>query len=117
MYKNIAFQAVGLHEGKPIVVDDTCYFIPCQSEEEAIFFAELLNSDVAQRFIASLVFSDAKRPITIDVLKRIDLSKLAEHLGKEKQAIHYLSSPALESSHQRLLVFEKGEKYRIIKST
>lgn len=117
LYKNLAFQAVGLHEGKPIVVDDTCYFIPCESEEEAIFFADLLNSDVAQRFISSLVFSDAKRPITIDVLKRIDLKKLAEHLGKEEKAIHYLSSPALESSHQRLLVFEKGEKYRTKEST
>jgi len=117
LYKNIAFQALGPHEGKPIVVDDTCYFIPCESEKEAVFFTDLLNSDVAQRFISSLVFSDAKRPITIDVLKRIDLKKLAEHLGKEEQAVHYLSYPALESSHQRLLVFEKGEGYRTTQST
>ena len=117
LYKNVLFQAIGLHSGKPIVVDDTCYFIPCDSEAEAVFFADLLNSDVAQRFITSLVFSDAKRPITIDVLRRIDLKKLAEHLGKEQEAIHCLSSPALESSHQRLLVFGKAEEYRTAEST
>jgi len=117
LYKNILFQAIGLHDGKPIIVDDTCYLIPCESEQEAVFLANLLNSDVAQRFISSLVFIDAKRPITIDVLKRVDLKKLADHLGKEEQAIHYLSSPALELSRQRLLVFEKGEEYRTKGST
>ncbi len=117
LYKNLAFQAVGLHEGKPIIVDDTCYFIPCESEEEAIFFADLLNSAVARRFVSSLVFSDAKRPVTIDVLRRIDLKKLAEHLDKGQQATQYLSSPVLESSHQRLLVFEKGENYRTTELT
>lgn len=112
LYKSFRFQTIGSFDGKPIVVDDTCYFIPCNSKSEATFFADLLNSDTAQGFISSLVFTDAKRPITIDVLKRIDLKKLAEHLGEEGKAIEYLSSPALESSHQRLLVFEKREEYR-----
>jgi hypothetical protein len=104
-------------EDKPIVVDDTCYFIPCESKAEATFFSDLLNSDTAQRFISSLVFSDAKRPITIDVLKRVDLKKLSERVGEEAKAIKYLSSPALESCHQRLLVFEKEEEYRTRSST
>jgi hypothetical protein len=112
LYKNIQFQAIGVSDGKPIVVDDTCYFIPCESKKEAHFFADLLNSEISQRFIASLVFTDAKRPITIDVLKRVDLKKLAEYMGKENEAIEYLSSAALETSHQRLLVFEEQEKYR-----
>ncbi len=112
LYKSLRFQSVGTSDGKPIVVDDTCYFIPCTSKEEAHFFVDLLNSETAQRFISSLVFIDAKRPVTIDVLKRIDLKKLAEHAGQESKAIKYLASPALESSHQRLLVFEKKETYR-----
>jgi len=113
LYKSLRFQSVGMAEDKPIVVDDTCYFIPCESKAEATFFSDLLNSDTAQRFISSLVFSDAKRPITIDVLKRVDLKKISERVGEEAKAIKYLSSPALESCHQRLLVFEKEEKYRI----
>lgn len=117
LYKNINFQAVGSTGGKPIMVDDTCYFIPCDSKAEAEFFADMLNSETAQRFISALVFTDAKRPVTIDVLKRIDLKKLAEHAGQETMAVEYLSSPSLESSHQRLLVFEAREEYRTKKST
>jgi len=117
LYKNLNFQAVGSTGGKPIMVDDTCYFIPCDSKAEAEFFADILNSETAQRFISALVFTDAKRPVTIDVLKRVDLKKLAEHAGQETMAIAYLSSPSLESSHQRLLVFEERAEYRIKKST
>jgi hypothetical protein len=109
-YKNLQFQAVGTTGGKPIMFDDTCYFIPCDSKSEAEFFAKLLNSEAAQRFISALVFTDAKRPVTIDVLKRIDLKKLAEHAGQETTAVEYLSSPSLESSHQRLLVFEEARQ-------
>lgn len=112
LYKSLRFQPLGISGGKPVVVDDTCYFIPCESKAEAQFFSDLLNSETAQRFISSLVFTDAKRPVTIDVLKRIDLKKLAEHVGEESKAIKYLASPALTSSHQRLLIFEKGKGYR-----
>lgn len=117
LYKNIHFRAVGSGGGKPIMVDDTCYFIPCDSMAEANFFADLLNAETAQRFISALVFTDAKRPVTIDVLKRIDLKKLAEHARQATKAVEYLSSPCLGSSHQRLLVFEEEEEYRIKKST
>jgi hypothetical protein len=117
LYKNLHFQPVGSSGGKPVMVDDTCYFIPCDTKSEADFFADLLNSEMAQRFISALVFTDAKRPVTIDVLKRIDLKKLAEHGGQETKVVEYLSSPSLESSHQRLLVFEEREKYRTKKST
>ncbi len=105
LYKNLKFQPLDRAEGKPIVVDDTCYFIPCASKSEADFFASLLNSEIAQRFIASVVFMDAKRPVTIDVLKRLDLKKLAEHAGQASKAVEFLTSPSLEDSHQRLLVF------------
>jgi hypothetical protein len=112
LYKTLQFQCIGMFEGKPITVDDTCYFIPCESKTEATFFSGLLNSDTAQRFISSLVFVDAKRPVTVDVLKRVDLKKLSESAGEEAKAIKYLSSPSLESSQQRLLVFEAEGQYR-----
>lgn len=106
LYKTLRFQAVESVDGKPIMVDDTCSFIPCESKVEAEFFAGLLNSETAQRFISTLVFIDAKRPVTIDVLRRIDLKKLAEHAEQATEAIGYLSAPSLESSQQSLLVFE-----------
>lgn len=102
-YKNARFCALGTLDGKPIVVDDTCYFIPCASQNEAIFFAELLNSEMAQRFLSALVFRDAKRPITVEILRRIDLQKLAERIGRLQEASEFLS-PALIGG-QRSLVF------------
>lgn len=112
LYKSLHFRALGSAGGKPIMVDDTCYFIPCDSKREAEFFADLLNSETAQRFISALVFTDAKRPLTVDILRRIDLKKLAERAGQKAAAIEYLSSPSPESRHQRLLVFEERGEYR-----
>ncbi|MBM4386972.1 MAG: hypothetical protein FJ088_04485 [Deltaproteobacteria bacterium] len=105
LYKNLRFQAFADIDRKPIMVDDTCYFIPCDSMEEAEFFAGLLNSKTAQQFISTLIFTDSKRPLTIDILKRIDLKKLARFVGYEMAAIKYLSSPLLESNHQQLSAF------------
>lgn len=112
LYKNCRFEVVGQHRGKPIMLDDTCYFIPCSSEEEANFLCELLNSDVCQRFIRALVFFDAKRPITIDVLNRIDLKKLAEHVNRESEARRFLVAAAGFEDRHPLLVFEHREGYR-----
>lgn len=111
-YKNCRFEVIREHRNKPIVLDDTCYFVPCASEEEARFICELLNSDVCQRFLRSLVFFDAKRPITIDILNRIDLKRVAERVNRVTEARRFLSSAARFEDRQPLLVFEKKEAYR-----
>ena len=116
MYKTCRFEIVREHHGKPTVLDDTCYFIPCSSEEEACFICELLNSDVCQRFLRSLVFFDAKRPVTIDILNRIDLRRIAEHVNKAAEAQKFLSAAAGFEDGQPLLVFEKKTKYQTKKA-
>ena len=90
LYKNPVFRVVGNVNGTPIVLDDTCYFIPCRTEEEAGFLCWMLNSDIARTFIRSLAFFDAKRPVTIDVLKRIDLRKLAARMNADPKCLPYL---------------------------
>jgi hypothetical protein len=112
LYKNCRFEVIGKYRGKPIVLDDTCYFIPCNSEAEAQFACDLLSSDLCQRFLHSLVFFDAKRPITIDILSRIDLKRLAEKMNKEKEAQEYLRYARVFEDGQPLLVSEKKETYR-----
>lgn len=92
-YKRLRFSVVGNSDGKPIMLDNTCYLIPCASRAEAHFVADLLNSDLCQRFLEALVFFDAKRPITKEVLQRIDLQKLAERLDLAEQAQQYLQRP------------------------
>lgn len=113
LYKNFHFEVLGKHGHKPIILDDTCYFTPCASEAEARFVAELLNSDICQRFLRSLVFSDAKRPITIDTLHRIDLMRIAERLNRTKEAQPFLSAAGASEDKQSLLVFEERADYGI----
>ena len=77
LYKRIQFSIVPPLDGKPAMVDDTCYFLPCTTRDEAVLRADLLNSNAAREFLRAFIFWDAKRPITADILKRLDLSSLA----------------------------------------
>ena len=117
LYKNIYFNSIGQHDNKPIMVDDTCYFIPCSSENEATFIAEQLNSESCLKFLKSLIFFDAKRPVNIDILSRVDLKKLSEINGKLDEALKYLSYAQAPFSQQLAMVFEKQEEYRTKRST
>ena len=110
-YKKLDFIEVGTCEGKPIVLDDTVYFIPCQSQEEAQYLVSLLNSKIAQEFFSAFIFWDAKRPITVDLLRRLDLLKLARELGSERTLAQFSTPKADHSAEeapakltQRLLV-------------
>lgn len=80
-YKHLTFNVVGNYEGKPIVLDDTCYFLPFDSKEEAERICSLLNSDIAQEFYQSFVFWDAKRPISADILQKLNIRKLENFFG------------------------------------
>jgi hypothetical protein len=107
LYKTLHFRVIGSYSEKPIIVDDTCCFIPCCTEEEARFFCDLLNSDLSRHFLRSLVFFDAKRPITIDILNRIDFRQLSKSLGLDHQ-YDELSSGIQKSEFQQMpLCFER----------
>lgn len=106
LYKNYRFVSISVFEEKPILLDDTCYSIPCQSGEEARFLCSLLNSDICREFIDSLAFRDAKRPITVDVLNRMNLFQLAQLSGHRREAGLYF--PYAAESGQTLMVFEPG---------
>ena len=83
-YKSLNFAKVGPHNGKSTMLDDTGYFLPCRTASEAAFLHRLLSSEPAQEFLSSLVFWDAKRPITTEILGRLDLKSLANQLGLER---------------------------------
>jgi len=108
-YRHLMFRAVGGFQGKPFVLDDTCYSLPCSSETEANFLLTCLNSEPAREFFSAFVFWDAKRPITVDLLRRIDLIGLANELGKKDEAESFLgmsnstwADDSFENSTQRL---------------
>jgi hypothetical protein len=81
-YKRLGFAKVGPFEGKPVVFDDTSYFLPCSSRKEADLLCALLNSDTASEFYSSLIFWDAKRPITVGVLSQLNIPALADESGE-----------------------------------
>ncbi|MDQ2747099.1 MAG: SAM-dependent methyltransferase, partial [Acidobacteriota bacterium] len=78
-YKKLNFNLIGNYENKPIVLDDTCYFLPFEDKAEARKVCDLLNSNAAQEFFKSFIFWDAKRPITVDVLQKMDITKLEKY--------------------------------------
>lgn len=80
-YKQLAFRCIGPTEGKPVVLDDTCYFLPCHTQRDSELLAQLLNSRASKGFFQSRVFWDAKRPITAQLLKGLDLGALADQEG------------------------------------
>ncbi|MBN2064865.1 MAG: hypothetical protein JW745_08680 [Sedimentisphaerales bacterium] len=82
MYKNVRFHKVGTHQGKPIVLDDTCYLLGFDSEEKADFVLNMLNSDQCQKFISSIIFLDSKRPVTVSLLNRISIRAIASKFGQ-----------------------------------
>ncbi|MFT5122427.1 MAG: hypothetical protein ACI97B_001057 [Verrucomicrobiales bacterium] len=91
LYKSFTFVVVPPVDGRAVMVDDTCYTIPCETEAEATLLCELLNTPEAQAFMASLVFTDAKRPVTVDVLKRLSLVALAEACGRLEELTSQVS--------------------------
>jgi hypothetical protein len=113
-YKNVSFVLVPPCHGRPVMVDDTCYFIPCQSQKEAEFLFQLLTSAAAKEFLNSLVFHDSKRPITADVLRRLSFVELARELGKldEIQKLAHSDSATEGRKTQMSLLMEPAHKYR-----
>jgi hypothetical protein len=92
LYKNLRFVVIEPHEDKPVMLDDTCYFISCKSRNEADLLAYLLNSSVAKEFFSSFIFWDSKRPITANILSNLNILLLAEELGVRKEIERYVQS-------------------------
>ncbi len=77
MYKGLEFTVTGPVGGRPVVFDDTCYFLPCETEAKAKVLHAILRTTEAQDALNALIFWDEKRPITKDKLARLDLHALA----------------------------------------
>jgi hypothetical protein len=82
-HKQPRFRVIGPVEGKPVMLDDTCYFIPCNSVQDAVFLAILLNDPLCLDMVRAMAFLDAKRPITKKLLQRIDLVALFRLIDKQ----------------------------------
>lgn len=85
--KRPAFTLVGPDErGRPVLLDDTCYSIGLPDEAAAREALRRLRSEPVRALVEALVFSDAKRPVTKDVLDRIALDRLGERPDEAERA-------------------------------
>ena len=75
------FRVLGPCQGKPIFLDDTCNYLPFEDEASARLVAEVLNSEPCQQFLEALIFTGGKRPITVELLQRLNLSAIADKAG------------------------------------
>jgi len=84
LYKTYHFTLVLPQNEKPVMLDDTCYFIGFDKIEFAVYAIILLNSKKAEEFLKSITFSDAKRVFTKDLLMRLDLLNLAKLISQKE---------------------------------
>ncbi len=80
-YKKPLFSVLYSDDKKPVMVDDTSYFLCFNSFNMAYVAMLLLNSGKVQRFLTKIAFLDAKRPYTKKVLERIDFGKIVGHVS------------------------------------
>ncbi|TAG95345.1 MAG: SAM-dependent methyltransferase, partial [Oscillatoriales cyanobacterium] len=78
LYKKLEFRLIGEIANKPVVFDDTVYFLSFDDEGVARQTFELLNSSAAIKFYSAIVFWDEKRPIKSSVLNCLNLALLAD---------------------------------------
>jgi hypothetical protein len=87
LYKKLDFVPVSPWNARPVLLDDTCYFFPCWSAEECRLLHDLLTSPPALEFLSALIFWDAKRPVTAQLLNLLDLVALARFVGKKEEVV------------------------------
>ncbi len=83
-YKQPLFSLLYSGDGKPVMTDDTSYFICFEQYDMAYVAMLLLNSAKVQEFLTRIAFLDAKRPYTKKVLERIDFEKIVEALTMDE---------------------------------
>lgn len=87
MYKRLAFTLVGPMDGRPVLFDDTCYFLPFDTEAAARRALTALRSPLASDFFEARVFWDNKRPINKALLQQLDLHALDRELSHVRKAV------------------------------
>lgn len=86
LYKRLEFSLVAPVDGRPVVFDDTCYFLPFTDASAASRAWSALRSPLARDFFESRVFWAAKRPISAALLNSLDLDALQRAHAEQRPA-------------------------------
>jgi len=99
-YKKLKFNLVGPLDGKTVAFDDTVNFLSFDTEEEARFIFHLITSDTSLEFLESMIFWDEKRPVTVEILRRLSLKEVASVLGELEQYKHWIELQSYTNTGQ-----------------
>lgn len=121
-YKKLNFKRIGPFRGRPAMVDDTVYFLPCWSESEADFLIGVLASKPVEGFFSSMIFWRDKRPITAELLRRLSIKNVSIQLGRESEYLAFASQAnkarALVGPEQLTLgIAERRAEYQAVPNT
>ena len=83
-YKKPLFALLCSEDKKPVMTDDTGYFISFDSYDMAYVAMLYLNSERVQSFLTSIAFLDSKRPYTKKVLSRLDFGKIVRRITPDE---------------------------------
>ena len=110
-----------LHNSKPIMMDDTCYFLSFNSFDDAYTAMLILNSQEIQSFLQAIAFVDSKRPYTKKVLERIDFEKCVsllsfQQLFNVERAISskQIFTTQMYKNFKKLVCAEMSEQQKIV---
>lgn len=87
LYKTLRFRLVPPMDGRPVMFDDTVYFLSFDTEAEAVETLACLHSEPATGLLSSLIFWDEKRPIKTSILNMLDWSKLTERQASQLELV------------------------------
>lgn len=76
LYKVLRFRLVPPTDGRPVMFDDTVYYLSFDTEDESCQTLAFLESQHATGLLSSLIFWDEKRPIKTSILNVLDWSRL-----------------------------------------
>ncbi|MGK7934133.1 MAG: SAM-dependent methyltransferase [Microcystaceae cyanobacterium] len=76
LYKQLTFQLITPVDLKPVIFDDTVYFLAFTEQEKANHIFNCLTSKTAKDFYSCLIFWDEKRPIKSHLLNALNIDKL-----------------------------------------
>ena len=94
LYRETRPRLVPPKDGRPVMLDDTCYFLACWLLEEACIVTALLKQPEADEFFRAMARPDSKRVVTKKILQRLDLIALAESVGDARLS-HAAASEAV----------------------
>ncbi|MFM8899554.1 MAG: hypothetical protein ACKOF9_06345 [Burkholderiales bacterium] len=77
LYKALRFRLVAPLDGRPVMFDDTVYYLSFDTQDEARQTLAALESERATGLLSSLIFWDEKRPIKTGILNVLDWSQVS----------------------------------------